>query len=115
GTKRALDVILTSVALVVLLPVLIGVAMAIKLDTHGPVFYRQQRVGKDGRHFGIYKFRSMVTDADRRLAELQDKNEASGPLFKIRQDPRVTRVGRFIRRWSIDELPQLFNVVRGEM
>jgi exopolysaccharide biosynthesis polyprenyl glycosylphosphotransferase len=113
--KRTSDLVLTTLAVVALSPVLLAVAAAITLDSPGPIFYRQQRVGKDGRHFWMLKFRSMCLDADARLAELRARNEASGPLFKMRQDPRVTRVGRFIRRWSLDELPQLFNVLRGEM
>jgi exopolysaccharide biosynthesis polyprenyl glycosylphosphotransferase len=113
--KRAADLVLTSFALVALSPVLLGVMAAIKLDSRGPVFYRQKRVGKDGEYFWMLKFRSMCVDADKKLAELRARNEATGPLFKMRDDPRVTRVGRFIRRWSLDELPQLFNVMRGEM
>jgi lipopolysaccharide/colanic/teichoic acid biosynthesis glycosyltransferase len=91
------------------------IALAIKLDSPGPVLFRQQRVGKHGHRFWIYKYRSMRQDAERLLGELQNKNEAQGPLFKIRCDPRVTRVGRLLRRTSLDELPQLFNVVKGEM
>jgi lipopolysaccharide/colanic/teichoic acid biosynthesis glycosyltransferase len=79
------------------------------------VFFRQRRIGKDGELFTIYKFRTMTVDAELRLAELEAENEADGPLFKIRNDPRATRVGRFLRRFSIDEIPQLFNVLRGEM
>jgi exopolysaccharide biosynthesis polyprenyl glycosylphosphotransferase len=113
--KRALDLLITGGGVLAISPLLLAVAVAIKLDSTGPVFYRQERVGKDGRHFWIYKFRSMVIDADRRLAALLDKNEASGPLFKMKEDPRITRVGSFLRRWSLDELPQLLNVLRGEM
>ena len=113
--KRAVDLVLIGGGLVMISPLLLAVAMAIKLDTRGSVFYRQKRVGKNGQRFWMYKFRSMCQDADRHLDGLRDQNEASGPLFKIREDPRVTRVGRFIRRWSLDELPQLFNVIRGEM
>ena len=113
--KRAVDLGATLVGLVVISPVLLAVAIAIKLDSPGPIFYRQQRVGKNGRTFGMYKFRSMVVNADRRLTELRAQNEAVGPLFKMREDPRVTRAGRFIRRWSLDELPQLLNVLSGEM
>jgi lipopolysaccharide/colanic/teichoic acid biosynthesis glycosyltransferase len=91
------------------------VALAIKLDSPGPIFYRQQRVGKHGRRFWMLKFRSMRQDADRLLDTLRAHNEASGPLFKMRRDPRITRVGRLLRRWSLDELPQLFNVLRGDM
>jgi exopolysaccharide biosynthesis polyprenyl glycosylphosphotransferase len=113
--KRALDMIVVSLGLIVISPLLGLISLAIVLDSRGPIFYGQERVGKDGRHFRMLKFRSMVTDADRRLAALKEHNEVSGPMFKMRRDPRVTRVGRFIRRWSLDELPQLFNVLRGEM
>src|SRR5207302_5844178 len=113
--KRASDLVLTSLALLMLSPVLLAVAIAIKMDSSGSVFYRQQRVGRDGHPFWMFKFRSMCLDADARLVELRMRNEASGPLFKMRKDPRVTPVGGFIRRWSLDELPQLFNVLRGEM
>lgn len=113
--KRVADLALTTLALVALSPVLLAVIVAIKLDSAGPIFYRQLRVGKDGQHFLMLKFRSMCVDADQKLEALRSKNEATGPLFKMREDPRVTRVGRFIRRWSLDELPQLFNVIRGEM
>jgi exopolysaccharide biosynthesis polyprenyl glycosylphosphotransferase len=113
--KRALDVGVSAAALIALAPVLAAIAVLIKADSAGGVFYRQQRVGKNGRHFGMLKFRSMGQDADCRLAELRARNEASGPLFKMRQDPRITCVGSFLRRWSLDELPQLLNVLRGEM
>lgn len=113
--KRAVDLVTLSVGLIALAPVLSVIAIAIKLDSPGPVFYRQERVGKDGRRFKILKFRSMCQDADRRLETLKQHNEATGPLFKIRHDPRVTRVGGLLRRWSLDELPQLLNVLRGEM
>jgi exopolysaccharide biosynthesis polyprenyl glycosylphosphotransferase len=113
--KRALDIVAVSAGLIVISPLLALIALSIKIDSRGPVFYGQQRVGKDGRHFRMLKFRSMVSDADRRLAALKEHNEVTGPMFKMRRDPRVTRVGRFIRRWSLDELPQLFNVLRGEM
>jgi exopolysaccharide biosynthesis polyprenyl glycosylphosphotransferase len=113
--KRAVDLLLVSVGLLAATPVLLAIVLAIKLDSPGPVFYRQQRVGKHGRFFWMLKFRSMCVDADRRLEELRAHNEATGPLFKIRQDPRVTRVGRLLRRWSLDELPQLLNVLRGDM
>ncbi|MBV8718294.1 MAG: sugar transferase [Chloroflexi bacterium] len=113
--KRVVDLAATSLGLLLISPILLAVAIAIKLDSSGPVFYRQVRVGKNGRQFGMYKFRSMIVNADRKLSDLREKNEASGPLFKMKDDPRVTRVGKFIRRWSLDELPQLFNVMRGEM
>ena len=113
--KRAIDLLLTTTGLVTLLPLMLVIAIAIKLDSPGPVLYRQRRIGKHGRAFAMYKFRSMCLGADQRLAELRAHNEATGPLFKIRQDPRLTRVGKVLRRWSLDELPQLLNVLRGEM
>jgi exopolysaccharide biosynthesis polyprenyl glycosylphosphotransferase len=113
--KRALDLVLVSIGLLACSPVLLAVTVAIKLDSVGPVLYRQQRMGKDGRLFSMLKFRSMCADAEQRLEELQAHNEATGPLFKMRRDPRVTRVGAFLRRWSLDELPQLLNVLRGDM
>jgi exopolysaccharide biosynthesis polyprenyl glycosylphosphotransferase len=114
-TKRAMDLALACLALVMLSAGLAIIALAIKLDSPGPVLYRQRRVGKDGRHFWMYKFRSMRRDADRMVDSLREMNEASGPLFKMRRDPRVTRVGAILRRLSLDELPQLINVLRGEM
>ena len=96
-------------------PVLAAIALAIRLDSGGPIFFRQVRVGRDGKHFRIFKFRSMVVDADARKDELRSLNEAGNGLFKITNDPRITRVGRFLRRTSLDELPQVFNVLRGEM
>jgi exopolysaccharide biosynthesis polyprenyl glycosylphosphotransferase len=113
--KRAFDVISSSVAILLLSPAFIATAIAVKLDSPGPIFFRQTRVGKNGRPFKMLKFRSMRVDAEDRLASLQALNEASGPVFKMRNDPRVTRVGRFIRRTSLDELPQFLNVFSGEM
>lgn len=113
--KRIFDLLLTIPALVVLAPVFLIVAAAIKLESPGPVFFVQQRVGMNKRSFGLVKFRSMVQDAERRQREIEHLNEAAGPIFKISDDPRVTRVGRFIRKTSIDELPQLINVLRGHM
>ena len=113
--KRAMDLVLVGCGLLVLVPIFAIVALAIKLDSAGPVFYRQTRVGRNGRPFQMLKFRSMCSDAEKRVDELSDRNEATGPLFKMRNDPRITRVGGFLRRWSIDELPQLLNVLRGDM
>lgn len=113
--KRILDLILTSIALIPVSLVCLFVAIAIRLDSPGPVIYRAKRVGKHGKDFTMFKFRSMVVDAEDKRAALQEMNEREGPIFKIREDPRLTRVGRFLRRWSLDELPQLFNVLRGEM
>jgi exopolysaccharide biosynthesis polyprenyl glycosylphosphotransferase len=102
-------------ALTIALPALILIAAAIKIDTRGPVIFRQIRVGQGGREFGVFKFRTMVVDADRMLATLSTKNETDGLLFKMRHDPRVTRTGRILRKWSLDELPQLANVLFGHM
>lgn len=114
--KRAFDVLASAVGLVLCIPVFMIVGLAIKLeDPKGPVFYHQPRIGLNGREFTFYKLRSMYTDADAVKASLMDRNEMDGPVFKIRDDPRVTKVGRFIRRTSIDELPQLWHVLRGEM
>lgn len=114
--KRALDLALTSVGLVVISPLLLVTAAAVKLsDPRGPVLFKQERVGRNGEPFTLLKFRTMVVDAEARLAELKEQNGRDGPLFKLADDPRVTRVGRFLRMSSIDELPQLFNVMRGDM
>jgi exopolysaccharide biosynthesis polyprenyl glycosylphosphotransferase len=113
--KRAVDLVLAVTALGAGSVVLAAISVAIRADSQGPVLYRQRRVGKDGVEFDMLKFRSMRRDADRMLDELGTLNEATGPLFKIRRDPRVTRVGRLLRRWSLDEVPQLLNVLRGEM
>ena len=115
GAKRVIDVVSASVLLVVLSPVLLAVACAVKFTDGGPVLFGQTRVGRGGREFRVWKFRSMVVDAEARLASLSDANERRGPLFKLDRDPRVTRVGEFIRATSLDELPQLFNVLSGEM
>ena len=101
--------------LVLLSPLFLAVAVAIKLGSPGPVLFRQKRAGADGRVFVCYMFRSMYEGAERHQAQLESLNEAAGPVFKIKDDPRVTQVGRFLRRWSIDELPQLVNVLKGEM
>lgn len=114
-TKRAMDLCLAPLLLVLLSPLFAVLAAAITIESSGPVFYHQVRVGKDRRLFRIYKFRSMRRDAEARIGELIAANEVAGPMFKIRNDPRVTRVGRVIRRLSLDELPQLINVVKGEM
>jgi exopolysaccharide biosynthesis polyprenyl glycosylphosphotransferase len=112
--KRALDIAVSATGLVLMAPLGALVALAIKLDSPGPVFFRQARVGRDGRSFWMIKFRSMVDGAEQARAELEEFNESSG-LFKLTRDPRVTRVGRRLRRLSLDELPQLINVLRGEM
>jgi exopolysaccharide biosynthesis polyprenyl glycosylphosphotransferase len=113
--KRLLDVAVSVGGLVLLSPLFVAVAIAVRLDSPGPVLFRQKRVGADEKVFVCYMFRSMQRDAEVRQAGLEDLNEVEGPAFKIRDDPRVTRVGRFLRRWSIDESPQLVNVLKGEM
>jgi exopolysaccharide biosynthesis polyprenyl glycosylphosphotransferase len=114
--KRALDLLGAAVLVVLCGPVILAIALAIKLEDGGPVIFRQLRVGRNGRRFVMFKFRSMVTNAEALKAQLMAQNEMrDGILFKIRQDPRITRVGRLLRKLSLDELPQLFNVLRGEM
>lgn len=113
--KRIIDIIGSIFGLILLSPVMIITAATIKITSRGPVFFIQKRVGKNGKQFKMYKFRSMVVDAENHLEELKDKNEMSGPMFKIKDDPRVTNVGKFIRKTSIDELPQLFNILKGDM
>lgn len=113
--KRAFDLAVSGALALLALPLWALIALAVKLDSPGPVFYRDRRIGLGEHEFGMFKFRSMYTDAGSRQAALEASNEASGPLFKIKDDPRVTRVGRLLRAYSIDELPQLLNVLRGEM
>jgi exopolysaccharide biosynthesis polyprenyl glycosylphosphotransferase len=113
--KRVIDVGGSLVLLITLAPILAMVAIAIKLDSHGPILFRQERVGFNKRRFKLFKFRTMVEGADIQQPLLERLNEAAGPVFKIRNDPRITGVGKFLRRFSIDELPQLLNVLKGEM
>ena len=114
--KRLFDVALSGLALIALSPLFLVLAVWIKLDSPGPVIYRQIRVGRFGRHFRFYKFRTMRVDADRIKRELLARNQpADGVIFKMKRDPRVTRIGRYLRKFSIDELPQLFNVLLGDM
>ena len=113
--KRALDMLLSGVMLAILAPALLVTAIVIKLTSRGPVFFIQKRVGLNKRVFNIFKFRTMVVDAEKRLAQLEHLNEVSGPVFKIKSDPRITPIGKFLRKTSIDELPQLFNVLKGDM
>jgi exopolysaccharide biosynthesis polyprenyl glycosylphosphotransferase len=113
--KRAVDIVVASLALLVSAPVMLLTVLAIWLTPRGPALFVQERVGLSGRRFKFYKFRTMVPDAERLQAGLESLNEAQGPIFKIRKDPRITRIGRLIRRLSIDELPQLFNVLKGDM
>lgn len=113
--KRGLDLVLATLALMLAAPMMLLAILAIKLDSPGPVLFRQKRVGQWGRLFSCYKFRSMYVDAEQRLQTLLAQNEADGPVFKMKRDPRITRVGRIIRKLSIDELPQLLNVLKGDM
>jgi exopolysaccharide biosynthesis polyprenyl glycosylphosphotransferase len=113
--KRVFDLTIGTVMLLLGAPLLLATALAIKLDSRGPVFFRQERMGRGGRVFRIYKFRSMYAGAELQRRELEAQNEYSGPMFKMKVDPRVTRVGSYIRRWSLDELPQLLNVMTGDM
>ena len=113
--KRVFDLLVGSVIIVVGSPLWVAIALLVKLESRGPVFYRQTRVGRDNKQFEMFKFRSMCKDADQALDGLAADNEATGPIFKMRKDPRVTRVGAFLRRFSLDEFPQLINVMLGEM
>ena len=113
--KRGIDMLVSSLTLILLLPLFLAIAIAIKLDSTGPVLYFSERLGKKGRVFRCFKFRSMICDAEKHRAEIMHLNERDGVLFKISNDPRITRVGRILRRYSIDELPQFFNVLRGDM
>jgi exopolysaccharide biosynthesis polyprenyl glycosylphosphotransferase len=114
--KRVLDVVVAIVALILLAPLMLLIAIAIKLDSPGPVLFRQVRIGRGGKPFWFIKFRSMVKNAEQIKRDLAPQNEVrGGPVFKMRNDPRITRVGRFLRRYSLDELPQLIHVLHGEM
>jgi lipopolysaccharide/colanic/teichoic acid biosynthesis glycosyltransferase len=113
--KRFLDVLIATVMLLILSPLFLLLAALIKLTSRGPVFYRWQVVGRNGQPFVGYKFRTMFVDADQMRERLQDRNEMTGPFFKMRNDPRVTTVGRVLRRFSLDELPQLWSVIKGDM
>ena len=115
-TKRAFDIVFSAFVLVSFSWLFVIVAIAIKIDDpKGPVFFKQKRVGKDGKEFNMYKFRSMCVDAEDRLAELRELNEKSGPVFKIAADPRITRVGKWLRKLSLDEFPQFINVLRSDI
>ncbi|MGL5416397.1 MAG: sugar transferase [Clostridium sp.] len=113
--KRGMDICLSLIGIILLSPVLCIVGVLIKKDSKGPVIFSQKRVGYKGKEFRMYKFRSMVIDAEEIKKELEKENEMSGPMFKMKDDPRITKIGKFIRKTSIDELPQLFNVLKGEM
>ena len=114
-SKRVFDIAIGSIIVILLIPILPLVALMIKLDTRGPIFFKQDRVGENGKIFKFYKFRSMVHRAEEGKDGLNRINEQEGPVFKIRSDPRITNVGRFLRRSSLDEIPQMFNVLKGDM
>lgn len=113
--KRIFDILMSATGLLCLSPLLLIIAYKIKREDGGPVFYKQVRVGKDGQHFEMYKFRSMIVNADQLLDKLKNQNEVDGAMFKMKNDPRITKIGHFIREHSLDELPQLVNVLRGDM
>jgi len=113
--KRTIDIIGSLCGLILLSPVLIITGILIKLESKGPIIFVQKRVGINGQEFNMYKFRSMIVNAEELKEKLKDKNEMSGPMFKIKDDPRITKVGKFIRKTSIDELPQLINILKGDM
>lgn len=113
--KRAFDLAIASTVLVIFSPLMVALALSVRLSSPGPILFRQERVGRNGEPFDVFKFRSMVVNAEELLNDLSNENEGSGPLFKMKDDPRVTKVGDFLRKTSLDELPQLFNVVRNEM
>src|SRR5579863_1662982 len=115
AAKRALDIVISLTAIIVVSPIMLLTALLVKLTSPGPIFFVQKRLGLNKRMFHIFKFRTMVMDAEQRLKDLEHQNEANGPVFKIKQDPRITLIGSFLRKTSIDELPQLFNVLKGEM
>ena len=113
--KRIFDFMAAICGVIILSPVMLVIAILIKVEDHGPVFYKQVRVGKNGKKFKMYKFRSMFVNADKMLAKLKEQNDVEGPMFKMKDDPRITKVGHFIRKHSLDELPQFLNVIKGDM
>lgn len=115
AAKRLVDILISSLGFLILMPLGVVIAILVKLDSEGPVLYKQARIGKGGKQFTMYKFRSMFKSADKMLANLDHLNEAEGPVFKIRKDPRVTRIGGLLRKSSLDELPQIINVIKGNM
>lgn len=115
ATKRLFDFVMSICGLIILSPLMLIIALIIKNEDGGPIIYKQVRVGKNGQQFEMYKFRSMVVNADRLLKNLKDQNEIDGAMFKMKNDPRITKVGHFIRKHSLDELPQLINVIKGDM
>ena len=115
SVKRVFDFLAATCGIIVLSPLMIIIAVLIKGEDHGPIFYKQVRVGKNGKTFKMYKFRSMFVNADKMLDKLKEQNDVDGPMFKMKDDPRVTKIGHFIRKHSLDELPQFLNVLKGDM
>lgn len=115
SVKRVFDFLAATCGIIVLSPLMIIIAILIKFEDHGPIFYKQKRIGQNGKAFEMYKFRSMFVNADQMLAELKEQNDVDGPMFKMKDDPRITKIGHFIRKHSLDELPQFLNVIKGEM
>ncbi|MCU4692710.1 sugar transferase [Limosilactobacillus reuteri] len=113
--KRIFDFMAAICGVIILSPVMLVIAILIKVEDHGPFFYKQVRVGKNGKKFKMYKFRSMFVNADQMLSKLKEQNDVEGPMFKMKDDPRITKVGHFIRKHSLDELPQFLNVIKGDM
>lgn len=114
-SKRTLDIIASLIGLIMLSPLILVIGILIRIESKGPIIFSQKRIGLNGRKFQMYKFRSMVPNAEELKKKLLGQNEMSGPMFKMKEDPRITKIGRFIRKTSIDELPQLINVLKGEM
>ncbi|MDC6078093.1 sugar transferase [Limosilactobacillus reuteri] len=115
SVKRVFDFLAATCGIIILSPLILIIAILIKSEDHGPIFYKQVRVGKNGKTFKMYKFRSMFVNADKMLDKLKEQNDVDGPMFKMKDDPRVTKIGHFIRKHSLDELPQFFNVLKGDM
>lgn len=115
SVKRVFDFLAATCGIIILSPLMLIIAILIKSEDHGPIFYKQVRVGKNGKTFKMYKFRSMFVNADKMLDKLKEQNNVDGPMFKMKDDPRVTKIGHFIRKHSLDELPQFFNVLKGDM
>lgn len=115
GMKRLFDIVAATCGIVILSPLMVLIAVLIKFEDHGPILYKQVRVGKNGKAFKMYKFRSMFVNADQMLTKLKEQNDVEGPMFKMKNDPRITKIGHFIRKHSLDELPQFINVIKGDM
>lgn len=115
GVKRVFDLFAATCGIIILSPLMLIIATLIKFEDHGPIFYRQKRIGQNGKAFEMYKFRSMFVNADQMLDELKEENDVEGPMFKMKDDPRITQIGHFIRKHSLDELPQFLNVIKGDM